>query len=188
MLRKATCISLLWIVFSVYITLSGCCGCGGVDSKQFCTSINNATLTAYNNTDSLPAPVGNKDVAGKALLLRLEIQQNTVLCSRQRPFSPINSAYATSCGYRDTYIELDSVVQVVITTDKAYDATHPAGSVLNDYFHLEKSKDHDNDIVIMDYYALQPPAHSDSYSFTVQLLLADGNLIEAKSEPVNITP
>lgn len=188
MQKKVTLISLLWIVFTVYITLSGCCGCGSVDSKRYCISINNTTLTAYNNADSLPVPAGNAPVAGKALLLKVEIAQNTVLCSRQRSFSPINRAYATSCGYRDTYVELDSVVQVVITSDKVYDAAHPAGSVLNDYFHQEDSKNHDNDVAIKEFYALRSPYKTGVYTFTVQLLLADGNLIEAKSEPVNIIP
>ncbi|HEY9177848.1 MAG TPA: hypothetical protein VIN07_09170 [Flavipsychrobacter sp.] len=188
MLKKATLISLLWIVFTVYITLSGCCGCGSVESERYCISINNTTLTAYNNADSLPVAVGNTDVAGKALLLRLKIQQNTVLCLRKHSFSLINNAYATSCRYDDTYVELDSVVQVVITANKEYDATHQAGSVLNDYFHQESSKDHDNDVVIKEYYALQSPEKAGVFTFTIQLLLADGNLIEAKSEPVNIIP
>ena len=188
MLKKVTCISLVWMVFSVLISLSGCCGCGPVEGEQYCISINNTTLTAYNNADSLPVPAGNTDVAGKALLLKLEIAQNTVLCSRLQPFSPINRAYAMSCGDNDTYVELDSVVQVVITADKAYDATHPAGSMLNDYFHLEDSEDLENDVVIRDYYALRSPEYANRYSFTLQLLLADGSLIEAKSEPVSIIP
>ena len=172
------------------LLFSGCCGCGNSEANRrtYCVSINNTTLTAYNNNDSEPVPAMNNDVYGEALVLELRLDNNLAICYQRRINPFINSAYATSCRYDELYRYADSITYVTISADKDYDTQHPAGAELNEYFKMpdvsEFNQGNENTSTRM--YALKGPEQNGVYIYTVKVLLANGTLIEAATEPVNI--
>lgn len=189
--KNSGIIQVSFVVF-LWLQFSGCCGCGTNDANRrtYCVSINNTSLVAYNNNGSEPVLASaNDEVYGEALVLELNFDNNLALCYQRRNVNPfVNTAYATSCRYNDYYRYGDSIAYVTISADKDYDAQHPAGAELNEYFRMPEMSElnQENEMTSTMIYAQHAPEQSGLYVYTMTVLLANGTVIESSTEPVNI--
>lgn len=193
MLRRATCISLLWFAFAIYMSLSGCCGCKDNSRViQYCVNVSNATLTPYDNSGTEPVLAGTQGIPGKALILELQLQHDDTVCFKSPSVSFFNTAYAFTCKQKTEGRLTDSVKFVSIVADKHYDDAHPAGVELNDYFKMPEVVDY-NYIGAQTggtfrFYALQSPEQTQVVVYTVRILFNSGKIIEVSTQPLSIRP
>ncbi len=176
--------NLVILIAFISLLFSGCC----TERRNYCVTINQTYVAAYNNNDAEPVPANNSGVYGEALMLELNFHRNVDICYLGSNNTFFNAAYATSCRTSEKYNFHDSVIHVAIYADKDYDAQHPAGAELNEYFKMpdvaEFNQGKENTSTRM--YALKGPEQIGGYVYTVKVLLANGTLIEAATEPVNI--
>lgn len=125
---------------------------------------------------------------GEALLLELNLDRHLAVCYKGNKKGFFNTAYASSCKKFTEYRFADSVTYVAISANKEYDKQHPAGAELNEYFKMPDVSEFNqgNEITSTRMYALKGPEQNGEYVYTVKVLLADGTIIEAATEPVNI--
>jgi len=158
------------------------------DSKSYCVSVNHTYVIAYNNNGIEPVPARESEVYGAALVLELNFDKNIAVCYKKKSNPYVKEAFAMSCRPFDYYKIADSITHITISADKAYDADHPAGTELNEYFKMPDIEEFNNayDHTSKMMYAIKGPDESGTYVYTMKVLLADGTFIEASTEPVNI--
>lgn len=185
MLKKLTYIYLTWLLVILFVQLTGCSGCCPDDSD--CVNVNKSLLTVYDNSGREWMPAGEDPVPGEAVVLELELQNDIYTCSRKSKAVFITSAYATSCRKSNIYNE--HITYLSISADKRYGASHPATTELNDLFTIPSMNELNEDPGSKEkfrMFALKAPEESGLYTFTVKLLLSNGDIIEATANPVNI--
>ncbi|MCB0700862.1 MAG: DUF5034 domain-containing protein [Chitinophagales bacterium] len=171
----------------LYVTLSGCCGCSGISS--YCVNINGTSFIAMNNSDSVARVASNEVVPGLALALDLNVSNDIKVCYTKPRVYFGNAAYATSCS-KDEYVQSDSISHVSIIADKDYDSAHPQGAELNDLFYKTgkvRSFNHQEESKSFLYYAQKAPEQSNVFVFTAKLTFDNGQVVESKSQPVNLS-
>ncbi|MBW7914484.1 MAG: DUF5034 domain-containing protein [Taibaiella sp.] len=193
MLRRATCISLLWFAFAIYMSLSGCCGCkDNSHAIQYCVNVSSATLTPYDNSGTEPVPAGAQSIPGRALILELQLQHEDAVCFKSPPKSFFNAAYAFTCKQKTEGRLIDSVKFVSIVADIPYDDIHPAGVELNEYFKMPPVGDYNYIGEMADgafrFYALQAPQQAQVVVYTARILFNSGKTIEVTTQPLSIVP
>lgn len=176
----------LLIPILVVLLLQGCCS----ERETHCISINTTYVVAYNNNGEEPVPAKQTEVYGKALLLELNLDRHVEVCYEGHSKGFFNAAYASKCVPVGDDKYIDSVTHVSIFADKDYDESHPAGTELNDYFKMPDISDYNDgsEATAFRIYSLKSPQHKGEYTYTIKLVLADGSLIEATTDPINIIP
>ncbi len=194
-MRQALTILISVCLCSLYVFLSGCCGCGTGSKQRYnpddvtCIVLNDTRILAYNNEDSTERAIyDDEPVYGDALILRVSLKKSTQLCYKKPETNILfPSAYATTCKYIDVgpvkYI--DSIVHYYISTDKAYDDRNPAGADINEFFLMPDAAELNTESVV-DIIGIKRPAKSGKYVFTVNIQLADGSYREAYTSPINV--
>lgn len=174
------------------ICFSGCCGCDDVGT--YCVNVNNTTLTAIDNRDSVAYPAGNEPLLPEAFFLQLHIDNESKICYTKPSSSFFNTAYALTCPH-DKYQLQDSISKAELTCNLDYAVGYPAGAMLNDLFTLPP-KYHNyplpehydfnttDESPVFKLYPRQSPMDTGTHIFYIKLYMADGTVIEANTTPV----
>lgn len=187
MLFKTRTALMSLIVALLYTTLSGCCGCRNQDS--YCVNINGTTFLALNNSDSTSRISKDETVPGLALVLELTISNDIKMCYSKPNNYFGKTAYALTCP-GDKYTHSDSITHVSITADRDFDAAHPEGAELNDLFYRDTElaqTNHNEQSNTFLYYAQKAPEQNGTYVFTATLTFGNGNVVESKTQRVNLS-
>lgn len=186
MFRKIVILLGLGFVLLAGMQLTACCDTAK-DSKTYCVSINTTYVVAYNNNGIEPVPAKQTEVYGEALILELNFDRNVAVCYQKESNSFFFKAYAM-CRPIDRYRYADSITYVTISADRAYSSQHAAGAELNEFFNMPLVSEFNDggDFTSTKIAAIKGPEEAGIYVYTIKVLLADGKLIEASTEPVNI--
>lgn len=179
------------VLFLVFC-FSGCCGCD--DVSTYCVNLNNTTLTAIDNRDSVAYPAGNQPLLVQAFYLQLQIDNQSKICYTRHSGGFFNTAYALTCP-QDDYRLQDSITKAVLTCNLDYAIGYPAGAMLNDLFtlppkyHNYPAPEHydfntTDESPVFKLYPQQSPVDTGTYIFNIKLYMADGTVIEANTSPV----
>jgi hypothetical protein len=174
MKRKLSLLLLsILVLHSSFILLNGC----GHRCDQQCYYHTSAQLVVMDNSDSLPKQVSSGRVLAAALMFTINVQDTLGVCGK-RNFSLINTASAECSGHRIA----NSFDTFYLTSDHAFNASHPAGAVLNDLFIQSGSL-----IRGVSLYLRVKPDDTGTHIFTVKLVPKDtSKAIIAHSLPVKL--
>lgn len=170
------------------------CGKGG----PYYQCVNMTTLEAvvYRFGDVKIAP--NEALQYKDVTIQARFIGGGVICQRKVERNPfIQSAYA--CSPVINYRTKDPVSTIVITSDAEFDATHPAGTALNEYFNMPNISDLNKNLtyeqgtyqdslgIALQYFALnRAPEKEGNQKFSVTVNLLSGATYTAECQPVYI--
>lgn len=203
--RKVLLILILPLVLD---TIISCCDCPDLPYTNYAQGV------MYSHTGILASPIDNSGPQAKALSsdsvpasafgIRVIVDRQEVQRMARRS-GLIQSAYAFSCDCYDEryYIPADTLVSLEIITGNDFDATHPAGSDISEYFlgfdshsyrtaeeMLELSIWYNEDFEILEFIFLlmnEPdPELGSSHQFTVRLSVSDGRVLEQETDPINL--
>lgn len=138
--------------------------------KVKCNRVSFVNIEPYNNQDSLPRPIDAGGVLGKALYFEVKYVDSFIKCAalNRSPWS--NSLYASSTQY---FSEL-FITKINVTCDRSYDTSHPAGSLLDDLFIVQRNvKANINDTNKTVMYLRHSPNDTGQYRFTFRLKSSD---------------
>lgn len=158
-----------------------------------CTKLNNIVVTPHQLSNNISLSSG-QEVRATNLYLLADFSGENITCFKRSYTNPfITAAYA--CTPPVAYKHKDAIVYISITSDADFDATHPAGTLLNDYFdmpELDKLNAMEyssggNDQRKSSYFSIplqQAPAQKGKHSFTLQVKMAGGDTYSATCVPV----
>lgn len=162
--------------------MGGCFSSG----EGYCAFYNKGTLTAYDNGDTAVRTIGINGISAKAMILQLELEDTIFLC--YRPFAYAgNAAYAFRRSLRaDTYTQIDSVQ---ITSNRDFDATHPAGANLIGLFTSIELNAGNRALPgnSARYFLMHSPADTGTHTFTLHTFTSNpAHNISISSAPVKL--
>jgi hypothetical protein len=179
----------------------GCCEC--LDSVFFEYTNCSVSLENLDNSEEAIQVSSDNQVPKAAFGLRLKLERKQDMCSKSWEPLFITGAFATTCDCPPEIIfqPLDSVLSVRIKTQSDFDATHPAGSDLSEYFSIlsyrefiplaEYLDDLQNDLYYLlplefDLMLMTAPPLSGDYQFEVEIELSDGRKLSNTSPTVTL--
>lgn len=169
----------LLFVNNLFVLLNGC---SSHRCQPRCGYYTKASLIPMDNADSIARPANSSGVLAKAFYLALTLWDTSYYCARKPAPFPLSSAYAECFAYET----LETPDSVVLTSDKDFDAMHPAGANLKTLFMINDSVLRYNlHVGINNLYLLQPPVDTGTHAFTIKLYTGRKNLT-ATSLPVKL--
>lgn len=187
--------------------LIACCNCPEPVLSQY----TNCSLEIQNldNAGTELKASTNNEIPKKAFGIRLKINLKEDMCMGTVPTLFMSSANAFSCDCYPEWIAspIDSITSIHIYTVNEFDATHPAGVDVSDYFHVfefnefyrlpEYINRHTN--ILFDYYIddfiiplqwdlllMSAPTSGVEHQFKVQVNLSDGRVLSMLTNKVNL--
>lgn len=183
--------------------LVACCDCEEPQLFKYTTA--SFYLQHLDNRGQSPVVAADDTALKEAYGIRI-----TVRCEKTARATPafsffLNRSYAFSCGCEAAiqYHPKDSIAAIRIITLNDFDAAHPSGSDISDYFKLytwnnftsiddyvgkeakiftyEEPKDIEMNALLM-----QPPAAPGSYSFRIEIDLSDGRTLIKETSTVEL--
>lgn len=167
--------------------------CGGVEPKQltYCYNLKGISVELLGSSGILDS---NDYVSGKTLAIKVQMQSEATTCFARPSVNPFISS-ANACTPPPPLVSYKGAIkEIIITSNADYDATHPAGTNLNEYF---KSSAGDNDVnsyrfesnvsqPSVEYYMDKSPANTGKHIFTITYRMVNGTEFTATSVPVLI--
>lgn len=173
MTKKSTGIILLLLIAD-FLFVQMTCG------RRHCSNPETAQLTPYDNADSTPHAPGAAGVKATAFMLELNINFSDYICKRRTSLF-VSQAYAGPAYYTP-------IDHVELTSDRNFDATHPAGSDLQDLFNHPNVSALNFYTPKTNFYLLHPPSDSGTHIFTIKIYTIDsGRTIITTAAPVKLT-
>lgn len=172
--------SILFVPSLMLLFLNGCCG----NYDTTCIYVNGLSLKAFDNADSTAHEPVKNEVMAKALLLRLEVMDSTVICYNRPVNSFVNTAYALSCKEAE-FRNNATIRSYRLYSNKDFDISHPAGTDLFDLFYLD-NKDKILNGGTFNYYCLAVPEDTGTHVFTAALTLSTGVTFTAQTQPIKL--
>ncbi|HEY9177703.1 MAG TPA: DUF5034 domain-containing protein [Flavipsychrobacter sp.] len=140
----------------------------------------------------------NQAVRAEELVFEVTLLGNDVVCYKQSKPNPfISSAYACTPPL-PIYNIKDSIEGISITSNHDFDATHPAGASLNEYFKMPDFKEFNALVANGGYGAVydaekalqlrleQSPSDTGTHVFTLTLKHKSGNVKATSSVPIKL--
>ena len=183
--------------------LVSCCNCLEPVIKHY----TNKTLTInhLDNSGSAPVIASSDTVRKSAYGIRMNLVRETVVCNHNRTSLFISSAYAFKCDCEppNQILPRDSITALHISTVNDFDATHPAGSDVTEYFYQYQKNNYRSipdylsrqaevvfdaaqDSLVVDFLLMQAPAAAGIYSFEIAVTLSDGRTKNARTNPAQL--
>jgi len=178
---------LLLSVNTAFLLLNSCHSCG----PSLCGYYTAPVLLPMDNADSVMRMPSGDGVLAKAFLLVLTLEDTTYKCVKAPAHLPVNAAYA-ECIKSSRLIPIDSIV---LTSDRDFDAWHPAGANLKDLFHIPDSVKTYSGYRKSEYvhlgrnnlFLLHPPSDTGTHTFTIKLFAHDSTKnLTATAAPVKL--
>lgn len=162
---------------------SSCNPCRDVKPIVTCVRVEDVHLSAADTSGKILAD--SDSLYWRSLELNLKIYMTTI-CSRESVNSFFNSAIA--CSPIERVDTTGSVLYLSIISNNDFDATHPAGSKLNEYFTVPSigSINGSRYGAIHDLRLLQAPSDTGTHVFTVTLNLVSGDEKSAETVAVKL--
>ncbi len=197
MLKKILCAGAA--LFCINISLSLCSSCSRPDDEVTdcgparCLHFETASIRAYNKTDDSELQ-GSEAILATNLQLNLNLSGTISVCykpeERSQRYSLFSTAYASQFPPCPPISKGDSVISYSIYSDKDYDASHPAGSNLNDIITTEDIPMHllygGQTVYTCRFFVNSVPADTGTHTFTITATQLDGDIVTASSSGIKL--